>query len=82
MFTLLSHCVNLLSAFSAAILRISLSLKPCLLLSLLPSLSSRLFASEEAEINFGLWFVFGLPTAVLVLLVTWGYLAAIFCDDT
>ena len=80
MFTILSHCQSVVCLLCCHI--ISQSLKPCLLLSLLPSLSSRLFASEEAEINFGLWFAFGLPTAVLVLLVTWGYLAAIFCDDT
>ena len=33
------------------------------------------------EINFGLWFVFGLPTVLIILFIAWSYLAIIFCDD-
>ena len=37
--------------------------------------------SGSNEINFLTWMFFGLPTAVVAVVLTWVWLALVYCDD-
>ena len=46
----------------------------------LPLSTCSLFSGSN-EINFLTWMFFGLPTAVVAVVLTWVWLALVYCDD-